>query len=130
MGVASYNRGSRVIADQADRQLAATRLVKIDRYALQGLEDEASRLRLENATLRRDLGRAMLRFQERAATLTYERRKFSEESERLTARARDGWQAMRLYRRRWQWVSRIVRQFVRPEDVADCGTEGRLQINE
>jgi hypothetical protein len=54
MGIAAYNRGSNLIAAEADRGAQALSA----RADLQAYKDECARLRLEVAKLERELGRA------------------------------------------------------------------------
>ena len=118
MGHAAYQRGTATLRRGLDEQAKrASRRADAAGVPL-SWEDERAELRASVATARRELERATLRLRVLAATLTAERVQRAEESRRLLRRAHDAGHAMLCYRRRWEWVSRIVRRFVAPEQVA------------
>lgn len=111
MGAAKEARDHAHFRAQFDAEAQRTRLVHVDRYDLQRIEDDLAVARAEKAQLRRDLDRCKARLKERAATLTAERRQWQEERDALLARAHEGEHAMISYRRRWEYVSRLLRRF-------------------
>jgi predicted nucleic acid-binding Zn-ribbon protein len=110
MGIAAYHRGSAVISRQIRDELGANRLVPVDRYHIQALEDHNASLTAEVARLRARLDRAMTHLSERRATLAAERRDRAEVEARLLDRARSAERAMLAYRRQWEGVSRLLRR--------------------
>lgn len=117
MGAAAYRRGNVVISRQADADLKASRLVSVERGYVDALEGQVETLRAQLADLRAENARLRLRWRERCATLTAERRDRADNEARLLNRARSAEGAMLLFRRRWEWVSRVVRAYVRPSEV-------------
>ena len=107
MGAAKEARDRAHFRDQFDAEGRNTRLVYVDRYYLQRIEDDLAASRAENAQISRDLRRCKARLKERVATLTLERMQRAD----LMARAHEAERAMLLFRRRWEYVSRILRQF-------------------
>lgn len=111
MGAAKEARDSAHFRAQFDAESQRTRLVQVDRYDLQRIEDDLAVACAEKAQLGRDLDRCKARLQERAATLTVERGQWQEERDALLARAHEAEHAMISFRRRWEYVSRLLRQF-------------------
>ena len=111
MGIAKEGRDKAHFRAQFDAEAARTRLVQIDRYDLQRIEDDLALARAEKAQLRRDLDRCKARLGERAATLTVERRQWADDRAGLLKRAHEAERAMLSFMRRWEYVSRLLRQF-------------------
>lgn len=120
MGVAAYNRGNRVISEQVRRDLEASRLVPVDHQYLTRLEDERAELAQEVARLRKEGERALVHLRERRATLVAERAEAADQLDRMTRRAHEAERAMLLYRRRWEWVSCLLRRVASPAAVAEA----------
>lgn len=123
MGHAAYLRGNKVISEQIQRDFKAGRTVRVELYYLETIEEDRERLRTENAALQAQLQRAMLHLRERRATISAERENHAEQTERLLQRAHAGERYMLLYKRRWEWVSRLLRYIASPAQVAEAKTE-------
>lgn len=123
MGHAAYMRGNAVISRQIQDEAAATRLVSIDRHDLATIEDDRERLRAENARLTTENKRLRLCLRERRATVEAERYQHSEDMARMTERAHSAERSMLAFRRRWEWVSRLLRMVASPAAVADARAE-------
>lgn len=121
MGAAAYNRGSVSISRQIDAETNAS--VVVNRRYLAALEAHNENLAAEKRELQARLDRAMLHLRERRATLTAERAAFAEERERLTRRTRNAERSMLAFRRRWEWVSRLLRRVASPATVAEVRAE-------
>ena len=111
MGAAKEARDRAHFLAQFDADERRARLVQVDRYYLQRIEDDLAAARAEKARLGRDLDRCKARLRERAATLTVERGQWQDERVALLARAHEAEHAMLSFRRQWEYVSRLLRQF-------------------
>ena len=120
MGHAAYMRGSQVISRQIAAELEAKRLVPVDRQYLGTIEARLAEANEELARLRERLAKVELQLAERRATVTAERHEHVAQTERLTKRARSAERAMLAYRRRWEWVSRLLRRSASPAAVAEA----------
>ena len=126
MGVAAYARGNKLISEQIRRDVEASRLVPVDQYALQALEDERDQLRAEVAALRRDRDRAIRCIRAMEAGRTVERVATAEQIERLSGRAHSAEHAMLRFRRQWERVSQLLRRVASPMAVAEARAEAPL----
>lgn len=121
MGAAAYSRGNKCISAQFAAEANAT--VPVNRRYLSALEAHNERLARDKRDLTARLERAMLHLRERRATLTAERAAFAADRERLTRRAHEAERAMLAFRRRWEWVSRLLRRLASPAAVAEVRAE-------
>jgi len=111
MGAKKEGRDKAHFRAACDDETARTRLVVVDRRYLQRVEDDLTLHRAAAAQLQHDITRATARLRERAATLTVERGQWAEERTGLLQRAHAAEHAMCSFRRRWEYVSRLLRQF-------------------
>jgi hypothetical protein len=111
MGAAKEARDRAHFQRQFDDEGKRTRLVPVDRYYLQRIEDDLAAAIAARTQLERDLDRCKLRLRERAATLAVERRQWAEDRASLLDRAHGAERAMLMFRRRWEYVSRLLRCF-------------------
>ena len=131
MGAAKEARDRALFRQQARNAIESTRLVPVDRYYLQRIEDDLAAARVALAQSQRALNRCQTRLKERSATLTVERQQWAEERERWTLRAHGAERAMLAFRRRWEYVSQILRRLpvgavrtVRADYDAELAAEG------
>jgi len=114
MGHAAYLRGNKVIREQIDRDGPDSISMHVS-----ALEANVDRLRLNNERLRQDLDRAMLHLRERRSTVTA----LYHDLTAAKGRARAAERAMIAYRRRWVFVSRLLRMCASPSQVANARNE-------
>lgn len=121
MGVAAYNRGSKAISEQIDREQAERRApVSFDTF--EKVEAENARLRTENELLTGKLNEASVTLREVKTGLA-ELQKLVEASGRQQRHLLGLWRAARhreqVFAQRWRWVSAIVRACVSPATVRE-----------
>jgi len=133
MGIAAYNRGSKALSAEIDRDVAASDSAPVNRKAYKQLESQ-----LEIVEHARDAAQAKLaeaegvitRMTAEAAGLVVARNELADQlsCERSKLRfQRTLWRAARaradMMGARWRWVSSIVRCCVSPERVAEFRDE-------
>lgn len=121
MGIGAYNRGSRAISAEIDRELQEKRApVSFDSFEKVRIENE--RLRADNVLLEGQLDKATATIREIAEGLN-RLQKLIEESSRRRRHLTELWRAARkrecVYEARWRWVSSIVRACVSPARVQE-----------
>lgn len=121
MGVAAYNRGSKAISEQIDREQAELR-TPVSRDTFEKVEAENARLRAENELLMGKLNEASATLREVKTGLA-ELQKLVESSGRQQRHLLGLWRAARhreqVFAKRWHWVSAIVRACVSPAMVQE-----------
>jgi len=127
MGVAHEQRASALYRREADAATAeANRRLDL---RLKGdslcWQDQRAALQARVAELEQQLARAMRSVRELRAQQTLDRTRWREDVERLRERAISYFRLADVMERRWRWVSRLVRAFVRPDQVHQFREEER-----
>ncbi len=123
MGAAQYNRGSRAISDQIDREQAGKPRRTIEYLAYSNAMEHTLCLQSKIASLEADLERAKAALARSRATLSVDRDEWNSERDRLRSIVRDFAKSSERHRRNWERCSQIIRTYVTPAEVEEFSQE-------
>lgn len=123
MGIARYNRGSRALSDQVDREQAEKPRRTIDYLAYSNAMEHTRRLQGQIASLEADMERARAALARARAALSVERDEWAAERDRLKSLAREHAKSSLRHRLNWERCSKIIRSYVTPAQVEEFRQE-------
>ena len=114
MGTAAYNRGTKAIREQIDRELADKKPALYEPYYL---ERDVKPLRDRIKELEANLTSAKRALASSRAMLAVERDNRAEERTLQDARVKEHWALAERYRHSWEKASAMIRACLTPEQV-------------